>query len=179
MFVDIRMLDESCVKYNWKTLYVGVVLNMVQCTELTAYARKIMACTTYNDNEFVGELAWGVDNSLKDEILIKMLLEFNLDTLTPESLCWKEEIEKLIYTLLNYLRNTIKDDEELLCNVEEVYSDFGYPKNMDTFVRYMPVENNCNVDKNTIEYNYKYMINKLDEFLMLEKRKLVEDMHVI
>lgn len=172
MIITIDMLDKSGVMYDWKTLYVGIKLNLVDYNDLTTYANKIMNDDTYVDNEFINELTWGIDESLKNEIVVKMPLEFNFEMLTPESTNWTLEIEKLRYTILNYLRTTTETVNELLSKIEEVYSDFNYPHDMDTFIRYMPLKNTSNLSENTIENNYKCMIHDLDNFLMLEKKKI-------
>lgn len=51
----------------------------------------------------------GGGDRLKCEILTKMLLKFNLNTLIPKSANWNLEIRKLRYAILNYLRSTIED----------------------------------------------------------------------
>jgi len=172
MIISIDMLDKSGIDYDWRTLYVGINVNLVECNELTTYALKIMDDDKYEDDEFINELAWGIEDNLKGEILTKMFLKFNFDMLTPESTNWELEIEKLRYTILNYLRNTIKDNNELLSEIEEVYADFNYPQDMEEFIPYMPVKSNCKLSTNSIEDNNKRMINNLDNFLVLEKKKI-------
>ena len=78
--------------------------------------------------------------------------------------------KKLKYVILNYLRSTTKDNNELLEKVEEVYADFNYPQDMDEFIAYMPAKGS--VLMNSIEDNNKRMINNLDNFLELEKKEL-------
>ncbi|MPQ31658.1 DUF2247 family protein [Clostridium estertheticum] len=172
MIISIDMLDKSGIEYDWRTLYVGINANLVECSELTAYALKMMGDDKYEDDEFINEIAWGIEDNLKGEILTKMLLKFNFDMLISESKSWELELEKLRYTILNYLRNTIKDDNELLRKIEEVYADFNYPQDMEEFISYMPVKNDYNLSANSIEYNNKRMINNLDNFLAVEKKKV-------
>lgn len=173
MIVSINMLDKSGIDYDWRTLYVGINMSMVRCNELTTYALKIMEDDKYEDDEFINELAWGIEENLKGEILTKMLLKFNFHMLTPESTSWELEIEKLRYIILNYLRNTIKDDTELLKKIEEVYADFNYPQDMETFITYMPANNSYNLSANSLADNKKCMIDNLDKFLVIEKEKIV------
>ena len=172
MTISIDVLDNSGIYYDWRTLYVGVNENLIDCSELNAYALKIMGDDTYEDDEFINELAWGIQRDLKNELLVKMRFKFGFDTLTTESINWKIEIEKLRYGILNYLRNKITDNNKLLSKVEEVYADFNYPQDMEGFIPYMPIKDKCNLFINEIEYNNKRMINKLDEFLILEKNKI-------
>lgn len=172
MIISVNMLDKSGVDYDWRTLYVGISVNLVECNELTTYALKMMDDDKYEDDEFINELAWGIEDNLNGEILTKMLLKFNFHMLIPESNSWELELEKLRYTILNYLRNTIKDDNELLRKIEEVYSDFNYPQDMEEFISYMPVKNDYNLSANSIEDNNKRMISNLDNFLAVEKKKV-------
>lgn len=172
MTITINMLDKSKIKYNWETLYVGISVNLVEVRELTNYALKIMDDDKYEYDEFINELAWGEGDRLKCEILTKMLLKFNLNTLIPKSASWNLEIRKLRYSMLNYLRSTIEDYNELLRKLEEVYADFNYPQDMEEFIEYMPSKDNLSLY--SIEDNKKYMINNLDKFLTLEEKELNE-----
>ena len=170
MTISINMLDKSGINYDWRTLYVGISVNLIECSELTIYALKVMENNEYKDDEFINELAWGIEDNLKGELLTKMLLKFNLDMLIPQSASWELEIRKLRYAILNYLNSTIDDANELLKKVEEVYADFNYPQEMEGFIAYMPVKDN--VAANSIEDNIKRMINSLDNFIIEEKKEL-------
>lgn len=164
------MLDKSGIDYDWRTLYVGISINLIECNELTIYALKIMEDNEYKDDEFINELAWGIEDNLKGEILTKMIFKFNLDMLIPQSSSWELEVRKLRYAILNYLNITIDDDNELLKKVEEVYADFNYPQEMEGFIAYMPAKEN--IATNSIEDNIKRMINNLDKFLIVEKKEV-------
>ena len=170
MTISIDMLDKSGIDYDWRTLYVGISINLIECNELTIYALKIMEDNEYKDDEFINELAWGIEDNLKGEILTKILLKFNFDMLIPQSASWELEVRKLRYVILNYLNNTIDDDNELLKKVEEVYADFNYPQEMEEFIAYMPAKEN--IATNSIEDNIKRMINNLDKFLIVEKKEV-------
>lgn len=170
MNISIDMLDESGIDYDWKTLYVGISINIIDYNELTTYALKVMCDDKYEENNFINELAWGIEDNQKNEILTKMLIKFNFDMLTPDSQDWNLEIRKLRYVILNYLRSKTKDNNELLRKVEEVYADFNYPQDMDEFIAYMPVKGS--VLMNSIEDNNKRMINNIDNFLESEKKEL-------
>lgn len=170
MTISIDMLDKSGIDYDWRTLYVGININLIDYNELTIYALKIMEDNEYEDDEFINELAWGIEENLKGEILTKILLKFNFDMLIPQSASWELEVRKLRYAILNYLNNTIDDDNELLKKVEEVYADFNYPQEMEGFIAYMPAKEN--IATNSIEDNIKRMINNLDKFLIVEKKEV-------
>ena len=170
MTISIDMLDKSGIDYDWRTLYVGISINLIECNELTIYALKIMEDNEYKDDEFINELAWGIEDNLKGEILTKMLIKFNFDMLIPQSSSWELEVRNLRYTILNYLNITIDDDNELLKKVEEVYADFNYPQEMEGFIAYMPPKEN--IATNSIEDNIKRMINNLNKFLIVEKKEI-------
>lgn len=42
MIINMDMLDKSGIDYDWRTLYVGISINLVKCDELTTYALKMM-----------------------------------------------------------------------------------------------------------------------------------------
>ncbi len=67
MIISVDMLDKSGVDYDWRTLYVGISINLVECNELTTYALKIMDDDKYEDDELINELAWGIEDNLKGE----------------------------------------------------------------------------------------------------------------
>lgn len=172
MKIDIQMLDDSKVAYSWNTLYVGISSNLIECSELTNYALKLMSDDNYKDNDFINELSWGIENKLKEEVLTEMRLSCNLDNMIAESEEWELEKQKLRYVLLDNLRHVTKDNEEILDKVEEVYADFGYPQDMESFIAYMPVKDNYDSSKHSREENNKRLIGLFDDFLKAEKEHI-------
>lgn len=71
--------------------------------------------------------------------------------------------KKWLFITLNYLYYSRSDFEDPLGVVEEVYSDFDYPEEIESFVRYMPMigEDLGSIEANTARL-YKYWKEYLD-----------------
>lgn len=64
-----------------------------------------------------------------------------------------------------------KDFEELLNQIAEVYADFNYPEDMDSFINYLPSKDNLQ-SKYSKEENITRLINLFNEFLNKEHKYL-------
>ena len=60
---------------------------------------------------------------------------------------------------------------KLLKIIEEVYSDFSYPEDMEDFIYYMPSKINTEII--SIEENIRRMIESFNSFMNIEKNKLL------
>ena len=169
MLINIEILDTMNIRYDWKTLYVGLSLDIMEIEEVSKYATSLMSKESYVDNEFINELVWGVDGKLKGELLSKMSYELDLKDLIEDSELWNFEVQKLRYCTLKFLRNTIKNNKELLKKVSEIYADFGYPSEMEGFIPYMPPKDGYDPTKYSVEENYAHMVKIFDVFLEREK----------
>ena len=172
MKITIKMLDESDLSYSWSTIYVGISIDIIECSEISNYAIKLMSEDNYKDNEFINELSWGIEGKLKDEVLREMRMNLSLENMIDDSKEWRVEEQKLRYILLNNLRLTIKDNKELLEKVEEVYTDFGYPEDMESFIAYMPAKDNYDPSKHCVEENNKHLVELFYDFLEKEKKNI-------
>ncbi len=66
-----------------------------------------------------------------------------------------------------------KDPHEILKDAENVFVDFGYPFDMNSFIGYMPVEDsNYTPSEHTQEENEHKLIENLNKFLENEKKSL-------
>ncbi len=172
MKIDLKMLENSNIEYNWKTLYVGISSNIIELEELTNYAVNLMSQANYENNDFINELSWGIENKTKEEVLTEMRINCKLDNLIDESEEWEKEKQKLRYVLLKNIRCGIKDDKKILEEVEEVYEDFGYPEDMELFIAYMPVKDNYDPSQHSYEENNMRLIRLFDDFLKIEKENI-------
>ena len=87
MKINVKMLDECGIKYDWITLYIGISVNLVECKELSIYALKELENNEDLDNEFIIEVAWGNEDYLKElpEITKDKLLNIYIDWLKSTS----------------------------------------------------------------------------------------------
>jgi hypothetical protein len=74
--------------------------------------------------------------------------------------------QKLLYLVLQWIYDRQTKYTDPLCVVEIIYSDFGYPKNISSFVRYMPT---TEPSLGSVELSIKRIFNNWREFLERQK----------
>jgi hypothetical protein len=77
-----------------------------------------------------------------------------------------ETKQKLLYLILQWNFDQQTKYVDPLCVVEIIYADFGHPKNISHFVRYMPM---IGPDLGSLELNIKRIFNNWREFLERQK----------
>lgn len=82
-------------------------------------------------------------------------------------------LRKLRYIVLLELWQTEKDIRKLSSILDEVYADFDYPTDMDSFVSYMPVNDEYDVSLHSEEENVKRLINNFEIFMQNEEKWLL------
>ena len=127
----IELLDSLNVQCNWNTLYVGYSLKVITADEIQRFAVDFLV----NDDVpvEVNELAWGIDESSMKLYLMKVVQY--VERITDDD----KEKRKIRLALLEHAKAEC-NTEELLKKIEEVYSTFDYPKEMEMLIYYMPYE---------------------------------------
>jgi hypothetical protein len=154
--MNLKDLKNRHIKYDWKTIFVGVQENYFSKDVISDYAVELMEIG--DESGFVSELAWGVSS----EDLGKVMLEIKTNyfpQLDEESTILVEENRKLGFVCLSEMRERCIEDNELLTKIAEFYGNHHYPEDMESFVNYMPQE---------VPTTKENMVNRLDEFLKLE-----------
>ncbi|KXZ19962.1 hypothetical protein AXI57_00870 [Bacillus atrophaeus] len=86
---------------------------------------------------------------------------------------WQVEKRKWRFGVLVHFKKMYQEDfEELLNQIAEVYADFNYPEDMDSFINYLPPKDNFNQSKYSKEENVARLINLFNEFLNKEHKYL-------
>jgi hypothetical protein len=173
MLLKFNELEDSRIKYDWKTLYVALYLDFIDTSALVDYSVKEISDESYIENEFINELAWGEGEFSKEELLSKMPIKLGFEEIEKGTIGWNDELRKLRYCLLRVIRNTINNNKEILSKASEVYADVGYPVEMEEFIPYMPPKGGYDPTKYSIDENNQRMIMLLDKFLEEEKNVLV------
>ena len=78
--------------------------------------------------------------------------------------------EKWLYLILAWIFENKDSYVDPLGVVEQVYADFDYPKEVATFVRYMPTEE---VPLDTKEMNESRLYKKWEEYLDIQRKKFL------
>ncbi len=134
MNISLDIFKHNKINYDWKTLYVGLKLNVIKSCDITNYAVRILSNYSEIYNPNIIQLAWGDDNLGFEGLLVNILEELHINDLDLDADIWELEKRKWRFGVLAYLEMMHQDDlEQLLNMVAEVYADFNYPKDMDSF----------------------------------------------
>lgn len=154
--MNLKDLKHRCVKYDWKTIFVGIQENYFSKAVISDYAVELME--TGDESRFVSELSWGVSSGDLDKVMVEIKTNY-FPQLNEESTILVEENRKLRFVCLSKIKEEFKEDAELLNKIAEFYGDHHYPGDMVGFVNYMPRE---------VPSTKEDLINRFDEFLKLE-----------
>ncbi|MGF9765384.1 DUF2247 family protein [Bacillus albus] len=155
--MNLKDLKNKHIKYDWKTIFVGIQENYFSKDVISDYAVELMGIG--DESGFVSELTWGVSN----EDLSKVLLEIKTNyfpQLDEEGTILIEEKRKLIFVCLSEIKERCKADNELLNEIAEFYGKYHYPEDMVSFVNYMPQE---------VPTTKEDIVNRFEKFLKLEE----------
>ncbi|MCS3430447.1 DUF2247 family protein [Klebsiella sp. BIGb0407] len=72
---------------------------------------------------------------------------------------------KWLFITLSWLWDNRNNFNEPLAQVENIYADFSYPSEIESFVRYMPVTDGHNSLAHTKEENINHLINHWKKYL--------------
>ncbi|MBC1924819.1 DUF2247 family protein [Listeria innocua] len=160
--MELTELRKKQIDYDWKTIYVGIVQNFFGSKVISDYAVELMEKD--NNDDFVTELAWGVDSNDIQLVLFELQNRYFPD-LEEDSNDYKIEEQKLRFVYLSELNETVDDTEDLLKKIAEFYGNNGYPESMVEFINYMPQE---------VPISKEGLINKFHIFLSSEENKIKE-----
>lgn len=117
------------------------------------------------------------ENYLEDDRVMEIAVLQRHDSTTPyiEKIVGKaciekeeETKEKFLYALLFFVYENKEKYEDSFEVVEIIYADFGYPKEISSFVRYMPIQE---PPLSTKELNEKRMYRYWADYLALQSKK--------
>ncbi|MBD8037381.1 DUF2247 family protein [Solibacillus sp. A46] len=145
------------IKYDWKTIFVGVHENYFSKDIISDYAVELME--NGDESEFVSKLAWGVSSEDLKKVMLGIKDNY-FSQLDEKSAILKDESRKLRFVCLSKIKEECKEENELLNKIAEFYGNHHYPEEMVSFVNYMPQE----VPTTKVD-----MVNRFYEFLKLEK----------
>jgi hypothetical protein len=176
MSFSTNIFKKSKLNYDWKTLYVGLKLGLIEYSDITNFAVEFLASHPDSNNQNIIQLAWGGNDIDYERLLENILKESNVDDLFPDSDVWQFEKRKWRFGILIYLKRIHQDDfEELLNKVAEVYADMDYPEDMDSFINYLTPKDGYNPSLHSPEENVARLINLFNNFLNQEQQFLQND----
>lgn len=157
--IDLR---KKQIWYDWKTIYVGIIQKFFEFKVISDYAVELME--KGEDDDFITELAWGVDSNDIQQVLFELKNHYFPD-LEEDSSDYEIEEQKLRVVSLSELNETVTDTDDLLKKIAEFYGNNGYPEDMVEFINYMPQE---------VPTSKEDLINRFHCFLNSEENKVKE-----
>ena len=154
--MNLKDFKNRHINYDWKTIFVGVQENYFSKDVISDYALELMENGDESGN--VSELAWGVSSEDLDKVMVEIKTNY-FPHLDEESTILLEENRKLRFVCLSEIKESCKEDNELLNKIAEFYGNHHYPEDMVSFVNYMPQE---------VPTTKEDLVNRFDKFLKLE-----------
>lgn len=162
----INIFDKIKMPLDWAIIYYGINNNILDIDIAQEFS-----CRKLENNEQLSEeeleLCWNINNRLDVLELIEKVLDRQGNV--QESL--EKAKDKIRIAIIIYLREAEKDKAKLLEQMDMIYADFDYPKDMDSFISYMPVCDDFFSTSRTIEDNRNYLLSKLDNFIEVQQKK--------
>lgn len=72
--MNLKDLKNRDIKYDWKTIFVGVQENYFSKDVISDYAVELMVIG--DESEFVSELAWGVSLEDLDKVMLEIQTKY-------------------------------------------------------------------------------------------------------
>lgn len=160
---NLKLLDKYKLGYNWATILVGLKLDVIQPSDVSAFAERHIATPPQVTNDSILELAWTNNSFERATYLIETMLR-------SSNLPFDIELErrKWRYCILKQLRDTEVDENILVRKLAVVYSDFDYPEDMERFIYYLEPRVDYDPKSNSYESNIERLVRELDLFLEKE-----------
>ncbi len=162
----IDIFDNIKMPLDWYIVYYGIKENLLDIQIARDFAlRKMEGSKTVSQEE--QELLWEIENQL--DVLEKIEEIPKLELESDEKM--KIAKNKIRIATIFDLRNHEKDINGLFQKIEMVYADFDYPVDMESFISYMPINDNYAPAEHTQEENENRLLNKLDLFIGEQLKK--------
>lgn len=172
--VSLKDLENCSIPHSWLTIFVGRKLNLLSAKEISQYAEHYLIEHEDSTNPNIAELAYGVEENEIDNLLEKSLLSIEYPVVSKIESRWNIEERKWRYCILKKILNTTEDPNAIADQIDDIYSFFNYPKDMNHLISYRPEAGfrkliNNNAIKDEIPPDY---LEKLHNFLEKQKKEL-------
>lgn len=147
---------------NWSCVYWGIQKQLIEPENAIIYANKLIENNPDSDTPEIIQLLI-IDKVDKHSVLTL------IEKMFPEK---KDLVNKKTYALrtlrlilLLEIKENISNNDDLLDEIEKIYTDFGYPTDMEGFISYMPNQDNeYDVSKHSPQENIKHLIDQFNIF---------------
>lgn len=158
---------------NWSCIYWGIKEELIEPENAVIYANKVVEKNPDTDTPEIIELLI-IDEANNDNVLPLIERMFSdkkkLDDKKSSS------IRTLRFIFLFEIQKNITDNQDLLDKIETVYADFNYPPDMESFISYMPIQDDeYDVSKHSSQENEQRLIDKFNTFMNKEFKVLIKE----
>lgn len=170
MEISIDIFKQNKIKYDWKTFYMGFKLDLIKYSDIVNYAVEFLTEHPETSNQNIFQLAWGGDNLDYESLLVDILEDSHINDFSMDMDIWQLEKRKWRYGTLAYIKIKHQEDfGELLNKITEVYADFNYPEDMDSFINYLEPKDGFIPSQYSKEENVIRLINLFNNFMNQEQ----------
>ncbi|GEM_PF-1551526 len=135
MKYNLQLLKDNNLECNWNTLYVGRQLGLILHSVVAKFALEIVEDNEDFNNELILELAWDLEEAESDRILESLINQIYGSGINEESIEWDIEKRKWRYCVLSDICKRINDEQGIYEEVEEIFSLFKYPSDLNELFR--------------------------------------------
>lgn len=139
--VDFSRICDIIPNWKWNELKVGLEKSIISSTEIISYAVLVLSEDMEQFNSVL-ELSIAEEDEVK-EMVFKLAFKEGEQNLEMVNLKW---IFAIIYDAYIYLNDKIYD------LIEDVYTEFEYPKEISNLIGYMPCDDSRPMDEKLNEY---------------------------
>lgn len=161
---DLKIFDDINIEIDWYSLYYGVKNDILNVNTIVDYATRKVE----QGKNSVEELDILIETYNKAELIeqVEKIIDFKaMDAMIKGK-------EKVRIAILANLRKKKLDLEIFFQEIENVYADFGYPSDMESFISYMPASSELRLNCSKIE-NQMDMLEKFDCFIQNKIKELM------
>ncbi|MCX5925493.1 MAG: DUF2247 family protein [Candidatus Dependentiae bacterium] len=174
------IFQDKVMAYSWSTIKVGrdiqVVtqvcqdIQIITFDDIAEFAIHFLELHPHLVNQYISEFMFKQQRQDIDWLLKNIFVSLNLEFPEKGSPAWNKEWRKWRYYLLTELIRVTENKEKLLIKVASLFSDFGYPKDMISFIYYIFADDN--VAGSSLERTHAIFLNNLKLFLHEEKLRI-------
>jgi len=151
--IPFQFLTQLAVQFNWSDVLFGLNRGLIRRQIAIDRATSHVSAGSNSAEEL--ELAIMHDSDDVQRVVVQLAsLEHASDELSSE--------HKWALILLAWIEVNLATINDPLSVIEEVYADFGYPRELSPFVRYMPSDK---PDRGSVSLNEARMLEELHAFV--------------
>ncbi len=161
--------DKYVALLSWHSIYWGIEKDILSPESAILYAEKIIELNQEIDDPEI--IALLISESTGKDVILS-LIEDIISNAPQLKNSEETDLRLLRYLLLSELKENAQDSKRLLSEIENIYADFDYPTDMESFIAYMPASDSYNTSEHSEEENIQHLIENFDSFMTNEKQQL-------